>query len=83
MGEGITTILCKANPEACYLFTFGGEMLIMSSTKDRLVEGVEEHDTDIWGDTIQDLNRNLTTKRCCRHMVKDVTYILESEQQAM
>ena len=30
-------------------------MLIISSIKDRLVEGVKKHDTDIRGDTIQNL----------------------------
>ena len=52
VGKRITTMLYKPNPEGCPFFTFRGKVVIMRSIKDRLVEGVEEHDADIWGNTI-------------------------------
>ena len=82
MGEGITTMLCKTNPEVYSLFTFRLKVLIMSSIKDRQLEGLKEHDTDIWGNTIQNLKVNLTTKGGSRHVVKDVTHILEGQHPA-
>ena len=55
----------------------------MGSIENRLVEGVQEDDADIRSDTIQDLKRNLATKRCCGDLVKDIAHILEDEQPAM
>ena len=83
MGERVTTMFSKTNPETSPLFTIRREVLIMGSIENWLIGGVQEEDADIRGDTIQDLKRNLATKGCCGDVVKDITHILESEQPAM
>ena len=52
----------------------------MGSIENWLIEGVQDDDADIRSDTIQDLKRNLATKRCCGDMVKDIAHILEGEE---
>ena len=83
VGERVTTMFSKTNPETSPLFTVRREVLIMGSIENRLIEGVQEDDADIRGDNIQDLKRNLATKGCCGDVVKDITHILEGEQPAM
>ena len=83
MGERVTTMFSQTNPETSPLFTVSREVLIVGSIENWLVEGVQENDADIRSDTIQDLKRNLATKRCCGDVVKDITHILEGEQPAM
>ena len=73
----------KTNPETSPVFTVRREVLVMGSIDNWLIEGVQEDDADIRSDTIQDLKRNLATKRCCGDVVKDITHILEGEQPAM
>ena len=55
----------------------------MGSIENWLIEGVQEEDVDIRSDTIQDLKRNLATKRCCGDVIKDITHILEGELPTM
>ena len=83
MGERVTTMLRKTNPEPSPLFNVRREVLIMGSLENWLVEGVQEEDADIRSDTIEYLKRNLATKRCCGDVVKDISHILEGEQPAM
>ena len=73
MGERVTTMFSNTNPETSPLFTVRREVLIMGSIENWLVEGVQDDDADIRSDTIQDLKRNLATKRCCGDVVKDIT----------
>ena len=75
MGERVTTMFSKPNPETSLLFTVRREVLIMGSIENWLVEGAQEDDADIRSDTIQDLKRNLATKRCCGDVVKDIDRI--------
>ena len=82
MGERVTTMFSKTNPETSPLFTIRRDVLIMGSIKNWLIEGVQEDDADISSDTIQDLKRNLATKGCCADVVKAITHILEGEQPA-
>ena len=83
MGKRVTTMFSKTNPETSPLFTVRREVLIMGSIEDWLIEGGQEDDADIRGDTIQDLKRNLSTKGSCRDVVKDITHILKGEQPTM
>ena len=83
MGERVTTMFSKPNPETSPLFTVRREVLIIGSIENWLLEGVQEDDADIRSDTIQDLKRNLATKGCCGDVVKDITHILEGEQPVM
>ena len=83
MGERVTTMFSKTNPETSPLFTIRREVLIMGSIRNWLIEGVQDDDADIRSDTIQYLKRNLATKGCCGDVVKDITHILEGEQPAM
>ena len=83
VGKGITTMLCKTNPEGSTFFTFRRGMLIMGSIKYRLIEGIKEHDADIRGYTIQDLKGDLASKGGSRYVVKYVAHILEGEQPAI
>ena len=82
-GDRVTTMCSKTNPETTPLIIVRREVLIMGCIENWLIEGVQEDDTDIGHDTIQDLKRNLATKGCCGDVVKDITHILEGEQPAM
>ena len=55
----------------------------MGSIENWPIEGVQEDDADIRSDTIQDLKRNLATKRCCGDVVKNITQVLEGYDPAM
>ena len=55
----------------------------MGSIENWLIEGVQDDDADIRSDTIQDLKRDLATKRCCGDVIKDITHILEGELPTM
>ena len=57
VGERVTTMFSKTNPETSPLFTIRREVLIMGIIENWLIEGVQEDDADIRGFTIQDLNR--------------------------
>ena len=83
MGERVTTMFSKTNPETSPPFTVRREVLIMGSIENWLIEAVQEDDTDIRGDTLQDLKRDFAAKGCCGDVVKDITHILEGEQPAM
>ena len=83
MGERVTTMFSKTNPETSPLFTVRREVLVMGSIENWRIEGVQEEDADIRGDTIEDLKRNLATKGCCVDVVKDITHVLEGEQPVM
>ena len=64
VGERVTTMFNKTNPETSPLFTVRWEVLLMGSIESWLIEGVQEDDADIRSNTIQDLKRNLAAKGC-------------------
>ena len=79
IGERITTMFSKTNPDTSPLSTVRREMLITGSIENWLVEGVEEDAADIRSDTIQYLKMNVAPRRCCGDVVKDIMHILEGD----